>query len=82
MLSIFYQIQTHPPCSAGIIMTITIVIIAINEFTLFDLLFNMDDLLERKYPHHLKKQRTVTTILLKHAFYLQTCVSTYSFRKL
>jgi len=60
-------------------MTITIVIIAINEFTLFDLLFNMDDLLERKYSHHFKKQRTVTTILLKHAFYLQTRVSICNF---
>ena len=55
------------------------VIIAITKFTLFDLLFNMDDLLERKYSHHLKKQRTVVTILVKHAFYLQTCVSTCNY---
>jgi len=65
MLSIFYQIKTHPPCSAGIIMTITTVIIVITELTLFDLLFNMDDLLEQKYSHHLKKQRTICNYFIK-----------------
>ncbi len=64
-LVFFYQIKTHPPCSAGIIMTLTTIIIVITELTLFDLLFNMDDLLEQKYSHHLKKQRTICNYFIK-----------------
>ena len=76
MLSIFIRYRTHPPCRAGIIMTITIAMTATALFTLLILLCNMDDSLKRKYTHLLKKQRTILTICQKQAL-LQTPVRNY-----
>jgi len=56
-------------------MTITIAMTVITVFTLFVLPLNMDDVLEQKYSHHRKKQRTLLFILKTPAFFSQTCVS-------
>ena len=74
MLSIFTCLKTHPPCNAGIIMTITTVMAVITELTLFDLQCNMDDLLTRKYAHRRKKQRTIETIYITPILYKQVLV--------
>lgn len=68
MLSIFTSLKTHPPCHAGIIMTITIATIVKKDLTLFNLLCNMDELLNQKYAHHRKKQRTIETIFNTSVF--------------
>lgn len=75
MLSIFYQIKTHPPCSTGIIMTTTIVMIVRMVVIICTLYLNIDELSERMYSCNCKKQRTQKIIFSKHTSFLQTCVS-------
>ena len=43
-------------------MTTTIMTTVLMTLKLFNLLLNIEDLLEQTYSHHFKKQRTVVTI--------------------
>ena len=73
----FNYIRFPPPCSAGIIMTTTIMTIVLMRL-LYKLLLNIEDLLKQNYLLHFKKQRTI----FKNAQLFYNCVLVLDDRRL